>query len=176
MKFLVPLLAVAALVAGCGGSSGGGSSTASSSAGSSGANAASTSSSTASTAASTPASTSQPTFASTSNCQALADMGRKYVAEMQAGGGNTNWGTLLKADQAMADASPSDIHSDAEYVVHTFAGFVAAMQKAGFAGGVPTASQIAALLPLESKLKSAQFVGAVNHIKAWIDSNCHGVS
>lgn len=104
-------------------------------------------------------------------------MGRKYVAEIQAGGGSTDWGTLLKADQAMADASPSGIHSDAEYLVHTFAGFVSAMRKVGFTpGGVPTASQIAALLPLESQLKSAQFIAAADHIKAWITSNCHGVS
>jgi hypothetical protein len=169
MKLLVSLLAAGALLlVGCGGSSGGASSTTSSTAAGSAASAVTTSSST--------ASTPQPTFASSSNCQALADMGRKYVAEIQSGGGRADWGTLLKADQAMADASPSGIHSDAEYVVHTFAGFVSEMSKVGFTGGVPTASQIAALLPLESQLKSAQFVAAVDHIKAWINSNCHGVS
>jgi hypothetical protein len=106
-------------------------------------------------------------------------MGRKYVAEIQsavASGGHLDFVSLLKADQAMADASPSDIHSDAEYVVHTFAGFLSAMSKVGFTpGSVPTASQIAALAPIDTQLKSAQFTAAVDRISAWIHANCHGV-
>jgi hypothetical protein len=181
VKFFVALLAVAALVAGCGGSSGGSSTSSSQAAGSNGGSSTGSSSSAASTSSSAPTtSASTPTFASNSNCQSLANMARKYVAELQAsvaGGGQVDFTTLLKADQAMADASPSDIHSDAEYVVHTFAGFLTAMSKVGFKpGAVPTASQIAALAPLETQIKSAQFTGAVNHIKAWIHANCHGVT
>ena len=172
MKAFMALLAVAALVAGCGGS-GGGSSTQSST--QSAANVASTSSSSASTAA--PAA--QPTFASTGNCQQLADLGKKYVAQIQAANasGQLNASTELSAAQAMADASPSEIHSDAEYVVHKLASFFAALSKAGYTpGSAPTASQMAVLLPLLNEFKSAQMQAAINHIDAWIRSNCHGVT
>jgi hypothetical protein len=176
MRSFVAIVTVAALIAGCGGSSGGGSSTSSSQPAASSSSVASTSSS---TAASTTASSAQPTFASNSNCQALADMGRKYVAELEtsvSSGGQIDFANLLRADQAMADASPPAIHSDAEYVVHTFTGVLSAWSKVGFKPGqVPTASQLAAMAPLATQVRSAQFTAAVNRISAWIHANCHGV-
>ena len=166
VKSFVGLIAVAALVAGCGGS-GGGSST----------QGVAQASSVSAVAA--PASTPQPTFASTSNCQQLADMGAKYVHEIESAGsgGQLDLATAIRAMQAMADASPSAIHGDAEYAVHWYAGFVGSLAKVGFKPGTtPSASQMAALVPLLGELNAPRFHAAVDHINAWIHANCHGVT
>ena len=124
------LVVVVGLLAGCGGSSGASSSTSSTSTGvaaaSSGAAAASTGAANATVTVAAPTATgvtstttvgsSTPaaaaTFASTSNCQNLVDLGAKYLASVQGSLASGNLATAVQADQAMADASPPAIHSD----------------------------------------------------------------
>ena len=170
------LITATLAIAGCGGSSSssGASSAAATNAPSTGSGATST---TAPATTTTPSS-STPTFASTSNCQQLADLGAKYLSEVTAaGGGPGNIGTALKADQAMADAAPSAIHSQAEYVVHVFSGFVNTITKSGYKiGTTPTASQLAALASAQQQFKQSTFVADIDHIDAWIHHNCNGVT
>ncbi len=158
---LAAFLAVAAILAGCGGSS-------------KPTTAAGTTPTSGSSSATT---TSSGAFASGNNCAALVSLAGKYVQELAsaAHGGKFNLGTALKADQALANASPPAIHSDAEYVVHTLAGFEASLTKIGFTpGSVPSPSQFLHLEGALHQLHAARFEAAASHVKSWVAQNCHG--
>jgi hypothetical protein len=189
MKFgtiSVALFAVVGLLAGCGGSSSSGSSqsTATSTAASvssaaANASGSSGSGSNSSSSSSSSGSSAGASFASSHNCQQLAALGAKYLRDVSpsSGGAGIDLAAAVKADQALADASPSAIHADAETVVHGFSGYVATLGKLGYKPGTqPTASQLAGLQSAAAQFSQPGFRSAMQRVAAWIRQNCHGVT
>ena len=169
---------VTGLVAGCGGSGSSSSSTSSHTAASV-ASVSSTSSAAASSSAGASSSSGGGTsFASGGNCHQLASMAVAYYKQLNpTSGGGINLADALHADQALADASPAVIHSDAELVVHSFASYVSKLTSSGYKfGSVPTAAQLAIVSTAAHQLATPQFRSAMTHVSAWIRQNCKGVT
>ncbi|HZU40754.1 MAG TPA: hypothetical protein VE992_06865 [Solirubrobacteraceae bacterium] len=183
LRMIAPAVAAAVvLVAGCGGSSGGSGGSGGASGGGGGASAAATTpGANATTAAASTAATTATTASSTvslrgQDCTHLAAMALQYQhALAPTGGGGVDLGAALRADQALANATPPSIHADAEYVVHAFAGALGALEKAGYkAGTAPTAAQLAAMGSIEQQFNQPQFQTSMHRLSTWVHDNCHG--
>lgn len=159
----VGAIALALLVVGCGSST---TSATSSSPGSP----------TKSTAAGASASTSSgATFASGSNCSALAGVGKKFeqALESSTSGGKVNLAAAASAYQTLANQAPSAIHSDVEEIAQAFTTFASAVTKSGFtSGSTPTPSQVAALESAAKTFEGSKITTASKQIEAWAKTNC----
>jgi hypothetical protein len=90
-----------------------------------------------------------------------------------AGNGTLDYSTVLKGMQALADASPSDIHASAELVVHAFGSMYGALQQSGYKfGSTPTAAQLAVLTSAGQELQKPNVQAALTQIKDWVQANC----
>ena len=181
MRFrLLPLaVAVAVLVAACGGSSTPTAKTTTSShkaaSHRSGGTQANTSTS---SAASTPAvstTSSQAKFASLSNCTNLSGVGEQYARAMSSAssGGKFNLSAMVNAYQNLANEAPSAIRSDVQVISSAFATYAADLQKAGYKfGTVPSASQISALESAAKSFDAPKLKSASKAIESWAVVNC----
>lgn len=172
---LLLVAGVVALAAGCGG---GGKKSTPSSQGPQTQTAATTK-----TVTSPPASTgssSTPTFASAKNCQDLAGLASKMASAIASSSGNalTTLQTEGQQLQALAKAAPAEIRGDFQTFATAFAGFVEALQKAGYTPGTttaPTPAQVAALEAAAKKLDTPKLAQAEKHLEGWVKQNCKGV-
>jgi hypothetical protein len=161
------LVAVATIVAGCGGSST--PTTASTPAAKAKAaitNAVSTK---------TAASSSAPSFASAGNCSQLYGVGSKFAKAMESvtSGGKLNLSAAVSAYQALANEAPSAIRPDIQQMAQAFSAFAADLAKAGYtSGSVPTASQLAGLESAVQVFKQSKFKAAEANLEAWAKQNC----
>ncbi len=162
------LVAVTAVVAGCGSSSSSSSTAVSSSAAGGG-----TSSS--ASASSSSASSASPSFASAQNCQQLAGVGQKFAQAMAAStaGGKFDLQTAAQAYQQLAAAAPSEIQPDLQTLSAAFTNFADSLSKVNYTlGQVPTAAQLGALQSAGQAFTSAKVRAAEQHITSWAKANC----
>jgi hypothetical protein len=170
------LVIVAAVVAGCGSSSGTSSQTTSKAASASPAVSAAAPASAAPAVSTTTAAT--PSFASGQNCGQLAAVAAQYSQAIApaASAGHLDLATVVKADQALADATPPAIHSDAELVVGGFAGYLTTLTKIGYTPGTaPSAAQIASISSAAQQFNQPRYQAAMRRISAWVHANCRGL-
>jgi hypothetical protein len=155
-------VAVAAIVAGCGGSS-------------------STSTpvtTTGSTASSTIAAVKPPSFVSVGNCEQLDGIGTALAQALQAGtrGGKLRLHAAISASRSLADAAPSEIQPDLRLSAETFSRLAGALAKAGYTPGrIPTASQVAVIKAASRPFNLARLRAAEHHIARWWRQNCEGI-
>ncbi len=160
------LVAVTAVVAGCGGSSSSSSTAASSSVAGGGASSSTSASS---------ASSASPSFASAQNCQQLAGVGQKFAQAMAAStaGGKFDLQTASQAYQQLAAAAPSEIQPDLQTLSAAFTNFADSLSKVNYTlGQVPTAAQLGALQSAGQAFTSAKVRAAEQHITSWAKANC----
>ena len=154
------LVAVAAIVAGCGGSN---------------KTATSAATTTPSTTSASTTSAGAPSFASGTNCQQLAGVGAKFAQAMSAAtrGGKLDLQTAVSAYQALASAAPGQIRPDVQVMARAFSSFAAGLSKAGYIPGkVPTAAQIAGLQTVAQVFSQPKFRAAAQRLSAWAHQNC----
>jgi hypothetical protein len=155
-------VAVAAIVAGCGGST-------------------STSTSvttTGSTVSSTIAAVKPPSFVSVGNCEQLDGIVTAFAQALQAGtsGGKLRLHAAISASRSLADSAPSEIHPDLRLMAQTFSILAAALAKAGYTPGrIPTASQVAVIQAASQPLNLAKLRAAEHHVARWWRQNCEGI-
>lgn len=172
LKIMAAVVVSSGLLAACGGTS---SSSSSSSTPAAAAVASTSSAAAASTTASSSTASAPVSFASTGNCTQLEGMAVAYQKALQsaAGNGTLDFSTVLKGMQALADASPSDIHSSAELVVHAFGSMYGALQQSGYKlGTTPTAAQLGVLASAGQELQKPNVQAALTQIQNWIHANC----
>lgn len=161
----IVLVAVFAIVAGCG------SSTKTSTS-------AATTTPTTTSASTTSASTTSaaaPSFASTTNCQQLAGVGAKFAQAMSAAarGGKFDLQTAVSAYQALASAAPAQIRPDVQTMAQAFSSFAAALSKAGYVPGkVPTPAQVAGVTAAAQAFSQPKLRAAGQRLTAWAHQNC----
>ena len=155
----IVLVAVAALVAGCGGSNNG-----------------------STLASTTPPGTTAPTtsagapsFASAGHCADLSGLAAKYAQAVSAAasGGHYNLQTAVSAYQALANAAPAEIRPDVQVVAQAFASFASALSKVGYTPGkVPTAAQRAGIQRAIQAFNSPTLRAAGQRLKVWGRQHC----
>jgi hypothetical protein len=151
----IALVAVVAIVAGCGGS-----------------NKAATS---AATKAPSTTSAAAPSFTSATHCQALAGVGTKFAQAMSAAsrGGKFDLQTAVSAYQALASAAPAQIRPDVQLMAQAFSSFAAALSKAGYVPGkVPSPAQLAGLTTAAKIFSQPKLRAAGQRLSAWAHQNC----
>jgi len=156
----VLLVAVTALVAGCGGSG----------------NAPTSSPTTAPASSASSSASGGTSFASSTNCGDLRSLAAKYSQAVSAAfsGGHYNLQTAVSAYQSLANAAPAEIRPDLQVVAQAFASFASALTKAGYTPGkVPTASQRAAIQRAVQAFNSPQLRAAGQRLTAWGRTHCH---
>jgi len=171
---LAALLAAVVFVAGCGGSSSSSPSSSSPSGGPSKSSVKSSKPSTTSTASTGTRSNAPSTFASSSNCLALAGVGAKFAQAMESVTGSKFDETAAASDfQQLANAAPSLIRSDLQTVATAFSTFASALKKSGYVfGKTPTATQTAALESATSVFEQPKLKAADAALQAWSVKNC----
>jgi hypothetical protein len=179
----VSLLALVVLVAaGCGGSSKK-SPPSTSAASTVGTSAAATTEPTATSAApatTTPATTTPATttsgigaLASAAHCSQLAGLESAFVSALT--GGKSDIQQESAVLQQFAAKTPAAIRPDFEIVAAAFAKIAGALKgTSATAGGTPSASEIAKLEVLASRLNEPQLTKAETAIGQWAAANCHG--
>jgi hypothetical protein len=156
----IVLVAVAAIVAGCGGSN---------------KTATSAATTTPSAKSATTTSAGVPSFASATNCQQLAGVGAKFAQAMSAAtrGGKVDLQTAVSAYQALASAAPGQIRPDVQVMAQAFSSFAAALSKAGYIPGkVPAAAQLAGVQTAAQVFSQPKFRAAAQRLSAWAHQNC----
>jgi hypothetical protein len=104
-------------------------------------------------------------------------MAAKYLQALRGSGGAINQSSAIKAYQALADASPSEIHADAELAVHTLTRYIAAVQKSGYTPGTtPSSTQMAAIEGAAHQFQQPAVQSAIQHVGTWVQTNCKGVA
>lgn len=156
----IALVAVVAIVAGCGGS-----------------NKAATSAATKapSTTSASTTSAAAPSFTSATHCQALAGVGTKFAQAMSAAsrGGKFDLQTAVSAYQALASAAPAQIRPDVQLMAQAFSSFAAALSKAGYVPGkVPSPAQLAGLTTAAKIFSQPKLRAAGQRLSAWAHQNC----
>jgi len=170
LGFLAVLLALAATVAGCGGSS--------KKSASSSTTPSTTSVAPETTGPATTAKTATPTFATAHNCQQLIALGQQFAKAVSSTSGSeeARLSADTKALQAMAAAAPSDIRADFQTLAAAFDKFVQAYTKAGLrAGKTPTASQLSQIQAATASFNTQKLRTAERHLTAWAQKNCGGL-
>jgi hypothetical protein len=170
LGFLAVLLALAATVAGCGGSS--------KKSASSPTTPSTTSVAPETTGPATTAKTATPTFATAHNCQQLIALGQQFAKAVSSTSGSeeARLSADTKALQAMAAAAPSDIRADFQTLAAAFDKFVQAYTKAGISPGkTPTASQLAQIEAASRSFSTAKLRTAERHLTTWAQKNCGGL-
>jgi hypothetical protein len=118
-------------------------------------------------------------FANAHNCQALAGIAAKAAAAVQASGNANNALQTEAAEmQALAKAAPSEISGDFQTFAAAFAGFLHALQNAGYKLGSktpPTAAQAAAFAAAVKSFDTTKVKQAEQHLTAWGRQNCKGL-
>ena len=171
LKFTpMALIAVVAIVAGCGSSN-----STTTSAATPASSAASASATTASTTSASVTSAAAPSFASTTNCQQLAGVGAKFAQALSAAtrGGKFDLQAEVSAYQGLANAAPAAIRSDVQLLAQAFSSFAAALEKVHYKPGtVPTPTQIAGVQAAAHVFSEAKLHAAGQRLEAWAHQNC----
>jgi hypothetical protein len=116
-----------------------------------------------------------PSFASTTNCQQLAGVGAKFAQAMSAGtrGGKFDLQTAVSAYQALASAAPAQIRPDVQLMAQAFSSFAATLSKVGYVPGkVPTPAQIAGVTTAAHVFSQPKLRAAGQRLTAWAHQNC----
>jgi hypothetical protein len=159
------LVAVAAIVAGCGGSNNTTTSAAT--------KAPSTTSASTTSAATTSAAV--PSFASATNCQQLVGVGAKFAQAMSAAttGGKLDLQAAVSAYQGLASAAPAQIRPDVQVMAQAFSSFAAALSKAGYTlGKAPTPAQMAGVQTAAKMFSQSKLRAAAQRLSVWAHQNC----
>ena len=126
----------------------------------------------------TSSSSGSPTFATAKNCQNLAGLAAKAAAAVAASGNSANALQTESAElQALAKAAPSDIKGDFQTFAAAFSSFLHALQSSGYKLGSktpPTAAQAAAFAKAAKSFDTPKLKQAEQHLSAWARQNCKG--
>jgi hypothetical protein len=114
-------------------------------------------------------------FASKSNCARMAGLEARIARDVGTPSGSlqTDVANEAAALQTLANAAPAQIHGDLETFATTFDNFLRALNDAGLkAGKVPTAAQLAKLETAAKALETPKLRTAEQHLATWARTNC----
>jgi hypothetical protein len=108
---------------------------------------------------------------SSTNCQALENLGTAFASAFQGANGDVaKEAALLKA---FADKTPSDIRPDFETLATAFDQIASDLKGVDLTGGkTPDAATLAKLATLSTQFSGAKFSQAAANISAWAQKNC----
>lgn len=108
--------------------------------------------------------------------QVVAAMSAAAAAVPQAMSGEAgDLSTSLAQLQAFAEAAPEEIRADLMLIYQGYAGFMSAMQDAGYdpsSGQPPSAEVITAMQAASAKFQDPEFTAASDRVQAWFAENC----
>ena len=123
------------------------------------------------TAATTPSTSGLGALGSSTNCQALENLGTAFASAFQGANGDVaKEAALLKQ---FADKTPSDIRPDFETLATAFNQIAADLKGVDLSSGkTPDAATLAKLATLSTQFSGAKFSQAAANISAWAQKNC----
>jgi hypothetical protein len=110
-------------------------------------------------------------FATAANCKQLSDLGTQFSQVMTGAKGDI--AKQAAAFKALADKTPEEIRPDFETIAGAYTKIAENLKGVDLSGGkVPDAATLAKISKLGSEFSGPKFTQAIQHIEAWVTTNC----